>query len=61
MIKLHRFTKIKANDVNVISIDRSKLDLSKDACLWYHNFYSCRDINQLNEHKNAPHIYLSSN
>ena len=52
--ELYILTKINANDVKFISVDRQKLDLSIYIYLWYHKFYICRDTARFYEHKKWP-------
>ena len=52
--KLYILTELSANDVKFTSVDRQKLDLSKNIYLWYRKFYICRDTAQFYEHKNDP-------
>ena len=53
-------TELNANDVKIISVERQKLDLSKDAYLWYRKFLNCGDTAWFYEHKNAPYINRGS-
>ena len=55
--KLYILPELIANHVKFISVDRQKLDLSKDVYLWYLKFYICR----FNEHKKCPRNLLEYN
>ena len=44
---LYILPELFANDVKFISVDRQKLDLSKDVYLWYLTFYICIDTAQI--------------
>ena len=50
-LKLYILAEQIANDVKFISVDREKLDLSKNIYLWYRKFYICRDTALFYEHK----------
>ena len=49
--KLYILTELSANDVKITSVDRQKIDLSKDIYLWYRKIYICRDTAGFYEHK----------
>ena len=57
--KLYILTELSANDVKFISVDRQKLDLSKDIYLWYRKFYICRDTARFYEHKKMTLVYYT--
>ena len=57
-LKLYIVTKLSANAVKFISVDRQKLDLSKYIYLWYLKFYICRDTARFYEHKNDPRTLI---
>ena len=58
-LKLYILTELNANDVEFISVDRKKLDLSKYIYLWYRKFYICRDTAWFYEHKKWPsYVYV---
>ena len=56
---IYILTELNASDVKFISVDRQKLDLSKDEYLWYSKFYICRDTTPFYLHKNALRIELN--
>ena len=56
-LKLYILTELSANDVKFISVDRQKLDLLKYICLWYREFYICRDTARFYERKNMTLVF----
>ena len=52
--KLYILIELNLKALDFISIDRQKLDLSKEAYLWYRKFYIFRETTQFYEHKKCP-------
>ena len=56
--KLYILIELNRNDLNFISIDRQKLDLSNDVYQWYQKLFIYRDTTRFYKHKNAPRNML---
>ena len=55
---LYILTELNDIDVKFISVNRQKIDLSKDAYLWNRKFYICSDTTAFYEHKSEPCIII---